>query len=385
MRIIRLGSGGPDVEQIQSLLNAYFARTVLTAVEIQRATKIEPRTIELEADNFVVKVDGDFGRKTKAAVLCLQAHENLGLDGDVGPMTRAELEQRALSPLEAEDPAKDGLLINGRIVPISGVHVVGPHDTAWSHLTPGDCRKRRPNPYTNIVEVMQWVLHKTVADDPESLLPGRGPAGGARRTAEFWAGDPKHSGAHLVSGDDGELGCLADLFLDEAFHDGHNVSNTLAVGIETRELGPRNGKPGGGFYEAAAETTVRATLVGCAELGVQLQTPRAGAYHNAPMPRFKDGGSTLVGIFGHRDVSDRRGKWDPGELLLDMLRARGVESFDFNAGQDFDVWKERQRELVRLGHKLDVTGVPKASTRAALLLEGYTQGIYALGRPNFRA
>lgn len=259
-----------------------------------------------------------------------------------------------------------GLLIGGKLVPVPGVTVIGPHDAAWAHLSPGDCRWRLVWPH-------QWMLHKTIADDPEKLLPGSGPsgdAGGARATADYWANDPKHSGAHLITGHDGELVCLADLALVEAYH--ATVSNGFAVGHETKEL------PGGGFYEAAAATTVVSTLVGCRALGIQWQCPLS--YAGRPLTRMLDGGRDCVGIFGHRDNTERRGRWDPGDILFDMLAKHGVMRFDFEKGDDLEFWRQVQADLNRNGHHLGVDGVPGALTTAALKLEGYTDGIFALGK-----
>lgn len=63
-----------------------------------------------------------------------------------------------------------------------------------------------------------------------------------------------------------------------------------------------------------------------------------------------------------------------------MLRARGVEAFDFAQEEDIHVWQERQRELNKRGHDLVVDGIPGPKTTAALKAEGYRNGIWALGR-----
>lgn len=256
-----------------------------------------------------------------------------------------------------------GLLINGEIVLVPGVTVIGPHDAAWSHLTPGDCRPRQGRPH-------MLLLHKTLADDPEHVLPGVGKPGHAERTAEYWAGDPQHSGAHLVTGDDGVVACLADLVLVEAYHG--NQANPYSIGYETCE------QLGGGVYQAALDATVAVTLAIIEHLGIQLQVP--SSYAGTPLRRMIDGGRDLIGVFGHRDVTDRRGKWDPGELLFAALRDHGAESYDFDRGQDKVVWAKRQEDLVARGHALVVDGIPGPATTSALKLEGYRGGVWALGK-----
>lgn len=256
-----------------------------------------------------------------------------------------------------------GLLVAGLVVPVPGVTVIGPHDAVWSHLSPGDCRPRTIVPH-------QIILHKTKGGVPELVRPGLGPRGRAERTADFWAGDPTHSGAQLVSGSDGVVGCLCDVVLTEAYH--ATVSNPYSIGIETYE------EQGGIVYEAAIESTIAVVLTLVEHLGIQLQVPRT--YNGRPLARMANGGRDVIGVLGHRDNTDRRGHWDPGDELFRRLRAHGAESFDFDAGEDKAVWKSRQLALNAKGYKLDVDGIPGPATTAALRHEGYRGGVWALGK-----
>lgn len=258
-----------------------------------------------------------------------------------------------------------GLLIAGMIIPVDGVTIVGPGQEAWSHLSPGDCRTRTNWP-------QQVILHKTLADDPERVLAGHGPPGHAERTARYWLDDPKHSGAHLVVGDD-FTACLADLVTTEAWHG--NQANHRSIGIEHCE------EPGGIVREQTLVNGVKVCLAIAEFCGIQLQVPRHGIYHGGPMQRFIDGGSSLVGFFGHRDVTSSRGRWDPGDAIFAHLIAAGAEAYDFNAGEDIATWKSRQRWLVTRGHNLIVDGIPGRHTTEALIAEGYRGGVWALGRP----
>jgi len=260
-----------------------------------------------------------------------------------------------------------GLVINGKVFPVDGVRVIGPSDPGGVALSPGDGCPRRAWPH-------QWFLHKTIADDPEKLLAGTGPsahAGGAADTAAYWAGDPQHSGAHLVVGHDGTVLQTADLATVAAYH--AEQSNMSSVGLETKELA------GGGFYAACARAVVAVTVAGCRALGIQLvaQWP----YRGRPLTRMKDGGRDCYGIFGHRDNTERRGRWDPGDLLFSMLRDAGVALVDFEAGADRTYIAAIQRVLAADGfYSGAIDGLAGLGTRDALLAAGYRDGIYALGR-----
>lgn len=258
-----------------------------------------------------------------------------------------------------------GLLIDGAIVIVPGVTVIGPHDAAWAHLDPGDGRPRSNKPN-------KVILHKTKADDPERIAPGAGPEGRAQRTAAYWQGDPQHSGAHLVI--DGHVAaCLADLVRFEAYHG--NMANQSSIGIEHYE------EQDATTFQLTYDNAVPVWRTIAGQCGIQIQFPLLGTYKNKPLTRFADGGSSLIGFFGHRDVTDRRGHWDPGDHVFELLEHElGGEGFDFERGQDRVVWSQRQEDLNAKGHKLVVDGIPGPATTAALKAEGYRSGIWALGK-----
>jgi hypothetical protein len=281
-----------------------------------------------------------------------------------------------------------GLYIAGELVPVLGVaahfygpgdapsptpgtvDVYAPGDAPWIKLSPDDCRPRTNAP-------QQWILHKTRADDPEHILDGAGPAadvGGAEDSAIDWQQDKRHAGSHIIVGYAGAAVCLADLARVCAWHDGNVESNLLSVGLEMKELA------GGGCYTATLAATVDITREGMSKLHMQWQCP-SHYVNNTPLPRFADGGRTCVGAFGHREVSSSRGRWDPGDVIFDMLAAMGFERFDFYAKQDLDVWAKRQERLRELGYyRGAIDGIPFLETAAALAAAGFPDGIYARGR-----
>lgn len=259
-----------------------------------------------------------------------------------------------------------GLLINGQFVTVQGVKVLSPGEMPWLRLSKEDYTTRLNKP-------QMAVLHKTIADDPELALIGSPPtagAGGAQYTAEAWQKDARQSGAHLITGHDGTTACLADLAGICAWH--ANQANLLSYGHELKEV------VGGGYYPTAMRAMVAVTLRATSILGIQWQCPKS---YTGPLARFRNGGSNLVGIFGHRDVTDARNRWDPGDDVFHALEQFHVEPFDFVAGQDLDVWADRQRWLKGLGYDIGgIDGIPGPKTTAALRSLGYPNGIFAAWR-----
>lgn len=259
-----------------------------------------------------------------------------------------------------------GLLINGQLVQVEGVQTLSPNETPWAHLSREDFTTRTNRP-------QMAILHKTIADDPEHALPGDPPtagAGGAEYTAEAWQQDPRSSGAQLITGHTGITVCLADLSKTCAWHG--NQANLLSYGHELKEV------KGGGYYPAAMRAMVAVTLRATRTLGIQWQCPKT---YTGPLTRFRNGGSNLVGIFGHRDITPQRGRWDPGEDVFHALEQLHVEPFDFAAGEDLDVWASRQRWLASLGfYHGGIDGIPGPATTAALRAAGFPNGIFAAWR-----
>lgn len=257
-----------------------------------------------------------------------------------------------------------GLIVNGAEIQVPGLTIVNGTDADWCKLDPKDYRAR-PTSW-----VRQVILHTTKGDWPQTVLAGAGPGGKAKRTADMWRGDPTPSGAHIVIDDDGTVACLADLAKVAAYH--ATASNEWSIGIEMYQ------EQGDGVYEAtyAAAATLVPAL--CRIFGIQFQIPKA-PYRNEPLRRMVDGGKDCVGIFGHRDNTDRRGRGDPGDEIFGRLLALGAERYDYDASEDLDVWKTRQQQLNDAGAQLGIDGVAGQATVKALKDAGHTDGIWALG------
>lgn len=263
-----------------------------------------------------------------------------------------------------------GILFGDQIVPIYGVNVVPPAShggPAWARLDAGDYAVRRTS------WIRQIILHTTKGIWPQTVIPGAGPPGHGESVARFWQGDPTHSSAPIVVDCDGTVACLSDLARTAPYH--AEMSNDWSIGIEMYQLAD------GSLYEATLKATAQLVL-GLAWLArVPLQVP-AGPYRNIPLARMETrsgetrrqtGGPNLVGVFGHRDNTERRGRGDPGDAIFDELELLGAERLDFNAEQDLDVGRDRQMALNARGEHLTVDGVCGPGSWAAMLRQGFSR------------
>jgi hypothetical protein len=205
----------------------------------------------------------------------------------------------------------------------------------------------------------------------QRILPGMGPEGDDDvRVARFWSTSPKQSGAHLIVDHDGSIVCTADLALERAFHAG--PVNDVSIGIEIFQ--GREAE----MYQGQLEAVVRLVDWLTRRFGIQRQMPHR--YMGGPLTRLAAGGRNVVGVYGHRDVTDNRGEGDPGDAIFELLAAAGYETWNFETKEDLEAWKERQMVLSTRGAPLTVDGIPGAGTRRAIEATGSPHGMW-VSRP----
>jgi hypothetical protein len=272
-----------------------------------------------------------------------------------------------------------GLIIGDREVQVPGVSVKNFKDNPSLALRVGRSDGANDGG-ARTLPVTLVVLHSTKgipggSDKREQvILPGIGPDTQAGdRTATYWSTDPTPSGAHIVVDHNGLVTCLADLKTVCAYHAGQYEVNLRSIGIEIFQGSNAE------MYEGQLDVVRKVVDTITAEFGIQRQIP--DKYHNnTPVPRLKDlGGRDVVGVVGHRDVSDQRGKGDPGDAIMDVLAKNGYERFDLFSEVSIGTWRNRQTNLSsKLKRPIISDGIPGPQTVTALKDLGYQYGLWAL-------
>lgn len=197
---------------------------------------------------------------------------------------------------------------------------------------------------------------------PQDVRPGLGPdTGRDERIPQMWAYDNRRAGAQLIVDHDASIVCAADLQNHAAFHAG-NV-NSVTIGIEIYQGSKAQ------LYEGQLEAVVK--LVDFLTRIFSIQRQLHWPYRRQALKRGLRRALDMVGVFGHRDVSNNRGEGDPGNPIMEMLRDAGYESFNFAMNEDKEIWEDRQIAL-----KLLPDGVPGPKTAATLVKEGKPHGLW---------
>ena len=210
-----------------------------------------------------------------------------------------------------------------------------------------------------------WVrgicLHTTQGRYPQPLIPGSGTPGSALANVTYWNRSPDYAATHLLIDQDGTVCQTADLVTEQCWH--ATSVNPVSVGIEVCQGSD------GRLYQQQVTVAVALCDWLTELLGIQRQIPQA--YGGKPLQRLVDGGKDVVGVYGHRDQTSKRGRGDPGDWLMEALLCAGYERYDLNAGADLAEWKVRQAAL-----GLAQDGIPGPRTVAALKAAGHPDGIW---------
>lgn len=229
-----------------------------------------------------------------------------------------------------------GLIIDGKVIKVPGVHIDNMLTASWARLHPNDCRRRDPDEW-----IRQVIVHTTKGISPSITLPGIGPSHRDKVVADYWYCEQRSSAAHIVIDSDGTAACLCDLRTTVAYH--ATSANRWSVGIEVYQHRQINGI--GAVYQAALHALVAVCDVLSKELLIPRQIPR-WYRKGEPLARFvHDGGSNLAGFFGHRDQTIDRSEGDPSDGVMMALHNARYQRLDFVRGEDLHVWRQRQKAM----------------------------------------
>jgi hypothetical protein len=255
-----------------------------------------------------------------------------------------------------------GVLIRQHEIEVPGLTVLNPFDEIIYALADEDYRDR-PNTWVRGI-----VLHTTKGIPggrdrrKQNIRQGIGPnTRRDERLAKMWSLDDRKAGAHLIADHDASWVCTCDLQEHSAFHAG-NVNN-VTIGIEIYQGNDAE------LYETQLLSVVH--MVDFLTRTFSIQRQIHWPYKRHAIKRGLRRGIDMVGIYGHRDCSNNRGRGDPGDAIFEILNDHGYESFDYEENEDKREWKGRQREY----HLLE-DGIPGPRTAQALLNDGCPHGLW---------
>jgi len=228
------------------------------------------------------------------------------------------------------------LIIRDTEIEVPGIYVRSWKDDPKLKLADEEYKKR-PDTWVRGI-----ILHTTKGIPggrdrrPQDIRPGYGPdTGRDERMAQMWSMDDRKAGAHIVVDHDGSMTCLADLQDHAPYHAG-NVNN-VTIGIEIYQGSKAE------LYEGQLQEVVK--LVDFLTRTFWIQRQLHWPYGRQALKRGLKRGLDMVGVFGHRDVSNNRGEGDPGNPIMEMLIEAGYESYNFAHNEDKEVWAQRQELL----------------------------------------
>lgn len=270
---------------------------------------------------------------------------------------------------EVHELPATGVIIDGLPLVVPGIRIRNFHDDPLITLPREDGTPRTKD------EVTLIVLHSTLgAPDQtfrhaQTIIPGLGPSSNAGRAlVELWGSDHRCAGAHMAFDFDGMGYCLQDLHRWVTYH--ATTVNRRSIGIEYRQGRARSEFYDGQIFAGACDVDWKTIY-----FGIQRQIPKG--YRNRPCKRLASGAADFCGVIGHRDQSDDRGAGDPGDAIMASL---GYEAFDLDAGEDLEIWRQRQRWAGMPAAQQD--GIPGPKTRGYLIERGFTAGLWALPPKN---
>ncbi len=220
-----------------------------------------------------------------------------------------------MTPAAAQPPPGEGLIVDGRRVPVPGVRVVtwedDPRVPKAVHGEPRD-----PS------QVTGSIAHTSRGKRAKVARATGSPKKGLRVARYLGRRNKRKVSAHAVIAGDGTVYQLADPARWKANHAGSANKHTFGV-----EVAQDDDDPSLTEAQVAAFVAVMAALHGA--MGLRRCVPMERGEHVVGDVRewlsAKSGGEgkAFAGCAGHRNTSASRGEGDPGTPLMEALRAAG--------------------------------------------------------------
>lgn len=209
----------------------------------------------------------------------------------------------------------DGLIIDGRDVPVPGVRVVtwedDPRVPRATHGAPRDASK-----------TVASIAHTSRGKDAQVTRATGSAKKGLRVARYLGRANGRKVSAHVVVAGDGTIYQIADLATWRCNHAG--MANGFTFGVEVSQ---DDDDPS--LTRAQVAAFVALMHAAHDALGIPKRVPMVGGRHVAEDVRAwlskKSGGEqrAFVGCAGHRCTSASRGKGDPGDALMEALQVSG--------------------------------------------------------------
>mgnify|MGYP000253197121 CR=1 FL=1 len=219
---------------------------------------------------------------------------------------------------------------------------------------------------------VRGIVCHTIHGKLGKLLPGNGVAGNlAERYAQYQTNTDRSVSWDYTCDLDGSWIVQND---PTKYYTWHATSvNGYTCGFEMVQL------DNGDMYEEQIAKAVRFIDFITAKLGIQRQIPwdmknncvKQGILHRIA---GTNNGKDVIGVYAHYHQTTNRGKGDPGPWIFNALKNAGYELFDFDNGDDKEVWKARQKALGFADKDCD--GVPGPATVRALKAANKPHGIW---------
>lgn len=252
-----------------------------------------------------------------------------------------------------------GIVLNGQRIETPGLETISwLDDPKVPRATDTQPRRQR---------IRAVVLH-TVKGIRGNLLPGSKPSTRAEAYAKYQANTSRDVSWDYTIDTDGTIIVSNDPI--ERFTWQAGAVNPFTLGIEMVQ------ESNGDIYVDQVATLVRFLDLLTRELAdrghpIQRQVPwKNGAPVVGVISRIRTEGTSVYGIYGHRNQTPDRGPGDPGDHVFRALIAAGYAGHDFDAGTDRDAWK-----AVQAGLGIAADGLPGNGTADALKRAGHAHGL----------